>query len=209
MVYVPIPIGSLGWGAPVNAAFTSQDGRITAIERQGALTLGALGFLAMPYDPAMAAAGGVLTSGTVYMIRLDLAAPATISTATICLVNAGVTLTAGQSFVGLYTAAGTRVALSADQSASWVTNGEKNIAFTAPYAAAAGTYYLAMLCNGTTPIAPLRTVSSASVTDVINHGLTPATARWTTGPTAQTSLPASVTMSSRVTSMTAYWGGLS
>lgn len=34
MAYTPIPIGSLGWGAPVNAAFTSQDARITALETE-------------------------------------------------------------------------------------------------------------------------------------------------------------------------------
>lgn len=209
MTFVPIPIGSLGWGAPVNTALTDQDARITALGAQGATTLKALGFLAQPYDPAMATAGTVLTSGTIYMIRLDLASAATISTGTLCVINAGVTLTAGQNLVGLYDAAGTRVAVSADQSAAWTSAGEKNVTFTAPYAAAAGTYYLAVLSVGTTPIGLLRTVSSASVVDVINHGLTTATARWTTGPTAQTTLPASVTMASRTMAMTAYWGGIS
>lgn len=209
MAYTPIVIGSLNWGTPVNNAFTSQDARISDIERQGALSVDAYGFLAMTYDPASAPAGSALTSGTVHMSRVDLPAPATISTITTTVVTAGGTLTAGQNFAGLYDASGTRVGVTADQSAAWTSIGEKNMALTVPYAAAIGTYYVAYLSNGTTPIAPLRGTSGAAVTNLINHGMTMATARWATGPTAQTTLPASITMSSRVLGTVAYFAAIS
>lgn len=208
MTYVPIPIGSLGWGAPVNAALASQDARITGIESAGGAGTAANDFIAMPYDLTSATAATPLTSGTIYHIRVDLTAPATITSIVIPLFGAAVGAVAGQNFVGLYDAAGTRVALSADQSVSWATNGAKDVPLTAPYAAAAGTYYITILCNAATPIGILRSVTTGAVLSVLNHGLTAATARWSTGPTAQTSLPASITMASRTPLNIAYWAGL-
>lgn len=209
MTYVPIVIGSLAWGTPVNNAFTSQDARITDLERQGGATVDAMGFAALTFDPALAQGSIALTSGTVFMMRLDLTAPATISTITVASSTAGSGLTAGQNFAGLYNLAGTQLAVTADQSVAWTTTGEKNMALTAPYAAAAGTYYVALLSNGTTPVAFIRGASGAPLAAVINHGLTAATARWTTGPTAQTTLPASITMASRTLSGNAYFAALS
>lgn len=209
MTFTNIVIGSLAWGGPVNAAFTSQDARISDIERQGAATVDAYGFAAMTYDPASAPAGSALTAGTVHMSRVDLPAPATISTITTAVVTAGGTLTAGQNFAGLYDSTGARVGVTADQTTAWGTIGEKNMALTAPYAAAAGTYYVAYLSNGTTPIAPLRGTSGAAISNLINHGMSVSVARWTTGPTAQTTLPVSITMSARVLGTVAYFAAIS
>lgn len=209
MAFTPIVVGSLAWGGPVNAAFASQDARITDIERQGASTLDAMGFLAMTFDPALTQGSISLTSGTVSMARIDLPAAATVNTITVGSTTAGSGLVAGQSFAGLYDSAGTRVAVSADQSASWASTGEKNVALTAPYAAAAGTYYVGLLCNGTTPISFVRGSTGAPIASLVNHGLTAATARWATGPTSQTTLPASITMASRTLSPTAYFVALS
>lgn len=209
MAFTPIVIGSLAWGTPVNNALTSQDNRITTLENRGGSSTASLGFIATPYDPAQGAASSALTSGTVYMMRMDLAAPATLTTSTITLITAGATLTAAQNFVGLYDSTGARVALTADQSAAWTTTGEKNAAFTSPYAAAAGTYYLALLSNGTTPIGPMRTNPSPTSAAAINHGLSNATGRWATGPTAQTTLPASITMASRTLTHLTFWFGVS
>lgn len=206
MAYTPIVIGSLAWGTPVNNAFTSQDARITDLEVTTSSTAHPL--LAMMYDPAMAGNSTALVSGTVYMFRMDFTGPVTISSAAISLVTAGSGLTAGQNLAGLYTAAGTQVAVSADQSAAWTVAGEHTAAFTVPYAAAAGTYYLAILSNGTTPISPVRTAFTGTSAARINRGLTATNARWTTGPAAQTSLPASITMASRTFSDFPFWVGL-
>lgn len=209
MTFTPIPIGSLGWGAPVNDALASQDARITDIEQAGGAGSNINGFIAMPYDLTSAGAASILGAGTITHIRVDLLVPATISTITIAVFNAGVGLTAGQNFAGLYDASGTRVAQTADQSASWASSGEKNMALTAPYAAAAGPYYVTLLSNGTTPIGVLRSVSTGLTNGVLNHGLTAATARWATGPVGQTTLPASIVMASRTPLNISYWAGLS
>lgn len=209
MAFTPIVIGSLAWGTPVNAALASQDARISDIERQGATTLDAYGFLAMNYDPALAPTGTALVSGTIQMCRLDLPAPATISTITTAAVAAGSGLTAGQNFAGIYDAAGNRVAVTADQSAAWATSGEKNMALAVPYAAAAGTYHVAYLSNGTTPPGFLRGTSGVPVSALINHNMSLATARWALGPAAQTSLPTTITMASRTLGTIAYFAAVS
>ncbi len=208
MAYTPIVIGSLAWGTPVNNAFTSQDARITEIEQSGGAGASPLGFLSTNLEPALCTSSTILVSGTVYMQRLDLVSPATISNGILNVFVAGITLTAGQNWIGLYDAAGTRVALTADQTTAFGSVGLKDIAFTAPYVAAAGAYYLAVLSNGTTPPQLLRGVASGAVTGTINRGLTASNARWTTGPTAQTTLPASITMASRTTSGIAHWSAI-
>lgn len=209
MAFTPIVVGSLAWGGPVNAAFTSQDARITELENQGALSAAPMTFTAMNMLPEFATATTPLVSGTVYMMRIDIAAPLTFNTITTATI-AGATVTAGQNFAGLYNSAGTLVAVTADQTTPWTAGGgEKNMALTAPYAAAAGTYYVAYLSNGATPLTPVRAVANSNVNVFINHGLTVSNARWTTGPTAQTTLPASITMASRTLSGTAYFAALS
>lgn len=210
MAFTPIVIGSLAWGTPVNNAFTSQDLRISDIEAQGSLSLGATTLTAMNMDPAIGAGFTALTSGTVFMQRLDVPYSLLISSIHQAAGGTpGAGLVAGQNFAGLYTAAGTRIGVTADQSVAWTTTGEKNMALVAPVLITAGTYHVALLSNGTTPPSFLRIAVSASVADIVNHGLTPATARWTTGPTAQTTLPASITMASRVNSGTTYFAGVS
>lgn len=207
MAFTPIPIGSLAWGTPVNNALASQDARIAAIEAQGGATLDAQGILAAPFDPATAASGTAFTSGTVYMTRVDIVNAVTLSGLIFTISTAGAGLTAGQNLAGLYDAAGTRVAVSADQSAAWTTQGMVTPAFTAPYAAAPGAYFLALLSVGATPISLLRAASSGAASGVLSYGLGAGGARFATGPTAQTSLPASVTMASRTATGTAFWVG--
>lgn len=207
MAFTPIPIGSLAWGAPVNAALAGQDARIAAIEAQGGATLHAQGIVAAPYDPATAGTGTGLTSGTVYMVRVDLVNPVTLTGLIFTIATAGAGLTAGQNLVGVYNAAGTRVAVSADQSAAWTSTGVATPMLTAPYAAAPGAYYLALLSVGTTPINVLRSAASAPASGVLSYGVGAAGARFAAGPTGQTSLPASVTMGTRLPLGTSYWVG--
>lgn len=206
-MFTPIPLESLAWGTPVNNALASQDSRIAAIEAQGGATLLAQGIKVAPFDPVAAASGTTFTSGTVYMTRVDIVNPLTLAGLIFTVSTAGAGLTAGQNLAGLYNSAGTRVAVSADQTAAWGTQGMAMPMFTAPYAAAPGAYYLALLSVGTTPISLLRASSSGAAAGVLNHGLGAAGARFATGPTGQTTLPASVTMGSRVPAGTAFWVG--
>ena len=208
MAYTPIAIGSLNWGAPVNAAFTSQDTRISAVEASTA-TPAEQSMNTWTYDPVIASSGTLLVSGTVYMAKLRVTAPFTTDTAHY-RVAAGTGLTAGQNFVGLYDAAGTRVAVSADLSTDWASTGTKATPWAATAALSIGYYYMAWLSNGTTPVTITRGGSIS--TAILNIHLTNATLRWSTGGTGLTgltALPASITMANRTSGLVSVWSALS
>lgn len=207
MAYTPIPIGSLAWGASVNAAFTSQDSRISALESAGDAPA-TQGLKAAPFDVALSNGSVAIASGTVHMVEVVITEPTTLNSAVAVVFTAGSGLTSAQNFAALYNAAGTRIAVTADQTTAWGTAGVKTMAFTAPVAVAAGRYYVALLSNGTTPPAFLRGLSAGAIPQALNIGRTAADGRWTTGPTAQTTLPASVTMASRTLAGAALWAGV-
>lgn len=164
------------------------------------------GFIAWTSDPAGTGSAGP-ASGGVRLGRIILRRAATISTVWVSVITAGASLTSGQSFVGLYSASGTRLAVSADQSTSWTSGGVKQISLTASYAAPPGTYYVALLTNGTTP--PAFAASGPSANSPANANLTVSTGRALSGPSGQTSLPASITMSSNSFNATSYWFAVS
>lgn len=161
------------------------------------------GLLAWSGSPENVESTGQPSSGSIRMIKIILRRPATITNIMIGISTAGASLTASQCFVGLYTSAGTRVGLSADQSTNWTTNGTKSIALTTPYSAAAGSYYVAILANGTT-IPNFYANNSPSIA-VNNINLAAGAGRYLNGPSSQTSLPSSITMGSTSTAATSYW----
>lgn len=204
MTFTDIVIGSLSWGNPVNDAFSSQDARITALESSGGTAMD-FGLKSWSFDPATAAAGVTPTSGTVVMAKLYFPA-GTVSAVGVSINAAGVGLTAGQNFMGVYNQAGTRLGVTADQTVSWATGGYKQIPLVAPIVIAApGFYYVAFLSNGATPASITRGSNNTSSTTVVNLNLTAAEARFANGPAAQTTLPASITMASRTPTSQAYW----
>jgi hypothetical protein len=167
------------------------------------------GWLAWNYDPVYCSNASNLTTQTVAVAKIILPAAITVTNIAIYAVNAGATLTAGQSLVGFYDSGGTQRAVSADQSASWTSGGLKTVAMTTPYAAAAGTYYVALLCNGTTPMGPARTNSSGAI--IANAGLSAANFRFGIAATGQTVMPASFTPASMTAGVGAvgYWCAIS
>jgi len=168
------------------------------------------GLLAAPFDPAACgSAGSAPTGGVVYVIAVPLRSATTITNIHAVIGVAGSGLTSGQCFFGLYNASGTRLAVTADQATPWATAGNIKAALTAPYVASAGTYYVAILANGTTrPQFAVGSTLGATFTPG-NVNLTAATARFGRGPGSQTSLPASITMSSLTLDANNYWVGIS
>jgi len=232
MTYTPIPRGSTDWDVPVNAAFTDQDTRITNnaaaissntnsissqdfriqnIEGLGSELSNLYGYAAVSFDPVFALNSLAMPLGQIQMIRVDLIRAATISTITQCVVGTGVTLTAGQNFAGIYDAAGTRLAQTADQTTAWGTTGTKDMALTAPVVLPAGTYYVAYLVNAATSPTFLRIVNASALSGFVNHNFTVSNGRFTTvGATGSaTSLPASIDLSTRAFSITSWWAGIS
>lgn len=168
------------------------------------------GLLAAPFDPASCSANGSQpASGRLYLIAIPVRSSITISKVTVVIGVAGSGLTSGQCFLGLYSSTGTLLASTADQSTAFTSTGNISATLTTPYAAAAGTYYIGLLVNGTTsPYFACGTTFGANFTPG-NANRTPTTARFGRGPSSQTSLPASVTMSSVVLDSNAYWAGVS
>lgn len=163
------------------------------------------GMVAWNFDLASVIATGALVSGTIYMLRVKLPTATTIVSIRTVVATAGATLTANQNLAGLYSTAGTRLGVTADLSTTWNTSGAKTSALTTPYVAAAGIYYVALLSVGSTP----PTMGRASATNAGTNGyLTAANYRFATAGTGQTSLPASITMSSMASSGNSYWAGL-
>lgn len=166
------------------------------------------GLAAWTHDPAtLRSASNATTSGTVYLCKVKIANRSTVvSNVIVGIEAAGSGLTSGQCFVGLYNSSGTRLAVSADQAANWTTTGLKTIALTAPQTLAVGSYYIAILAVGTTP--PQFAMGAGGATTV-SAGLATGASRFLTGPTAQTSLPSSITLSSQTVTSGARWAALS
>ena len=199
--FSPIPIGSLLWGAPLNAAIVNHDVTFnTAVPQDHAL-------ISWNFQVGIVVGSTGPTSGTVLMQKVWLRQPATITNVCIGIGSAGVGLTAGQNFAGFYDSGGNRLGVTADQSANWATAGFKQMALTAPVAAAAGAYYVAVLSNaGTTPTLARGGVITSSFP---NANLTAVDGAFTTGPAAQTTLPVSITMASRTLTANSTWSGVS
>lgn len=192
--------GQSAWHTPLDAALEDlQDAGLIANDA---------GFLSWNY-PAyqIIGASSAITSGTVVMAKLPrFTQSKTVASVHFHVAAAAVTPTAGQCFAGLYNAAGTRMGVSADIGSSLTSTGLKAITLSAAAVCPVGDYWVAVLQNAATP-ATLGVCSSQGVADVMNAGLSAATAFFTDGPTAQTSLPASVTMASRTVSARAVWAG--
>lgn len=172
------------------------------VERNAAA---ANGLLAWSFDPAAAVNNSVLTAGVLYLTKVVLAAPATITNLLAFVVTQGNSLTSGQNFAALFDSSGTQRGITADQTTAWGSNGAKTMALTSPYAAAAGSYWVALLANGSTAPAFARSAGTA----VGNIGLAAASYRFGTSGTGQTAVPASVTMGSMGSSAVALWVGVS
>lgn len=199
---MPIPIGTDPWGTLLNDSMFE-------IHRMLDTNMADHGAIAWTFDPASNSGSTGLTSGVPFMSKVWVREPVTLSTVGISITTGGSTLTAGQNFAGIYNAAGTRIAVSADQTAAFAGTGYLAIAMTAPVAVTPGAYYLTLLSNGTTPPTLARGAVAGSGASTINFGLTTATARYATGPAAQTTLPVSITMASRTQSATSMWSVVS
>lgn len=203
----PIPIGSLNWGGPLNTQVQELDQRL--MEAEADPVPADQNLIAWSMDPFNNSVAQVLTSGLLEMVRVHIPEDTTVTNIILGITTAGSGLTAGQNFAGLYDSAGTRLGVSADQTAAWGTSGVKTTALTAPVAVSAGFYDVAFVSNGTTPPQMPRGSSLGIGADLVNVGLTAATARLTTAGAAVTALPASVVMASRTLAARSWWVALS
>lgn len=176
-----------------------------AAAASGAVSPAVQGLIAWNFDSEAASGTFAHASGTLYLHKIYVPVAATITNILLAVTTAGATLTAGQNLVGLYDSGGNRVAVSVDQAAAWVTTGSKVCALTAPYAAAAGTYYVGVLSVGTTPIT---VAASPGFRAAYEAGVSGASLRHGANATGQSAMPATVTLSANASTADSMWLGL-
>lgn len=176
------------------------------------------GLLGWTYDPDMAghvtaqSSGGV--AGRITLTRVILRKQITWSNIWIGLagVDAGASLS--NCYLGVYDAAGTLKGTTADISSSLMSGATaKALALATPFTAAAGTYFIAMLLNGTWTTNSL-TFKASGAGISVNANLVAPNLRYSNMLTAQTSLPSSLTLASQSTSIintgwASQWYGIS
>jgi len=166
-----------------------------------------IGLIAWAYDPTAAGGGSnSQTSGTVTAVRV-LVPATTITNIVLGINSAGVSLTSGQNFAGLYNAAGTTLlSATADQATAWQSGFTTIVApLTTPQAVSAGYVWVAWYVNNTAGSNPKWQWCGSA--NFLNLGQTGVNARFCTGGTGRTtSLPASLAFSATADG---YWCGLS
>lgn len=142
------------------------------------------GLLAWTFDAASTVAGTAPTGGVLQLARVHLPSPKTVTNVILNVVSAGVALTSGQCFAGLWTSAGAKVDVTADQSGSWNSGGNKIMALSGgAYAAAAGDYYVGWWSNAGTSNP---TFARQGTSTLVNIGLSAPNFRFATADTGLT-----------------------
>lgn len=163
------------------------------------------GLLAWTYDPNMAghvtaqSSGGV--AGRITLVKIPIREQVTWSSIWFGLsgVDAGASL--ANCYLGVYDSAGSLKGTTADISSSLMSGATaKSVALTSSFTAAPGSYFIAMLLNGTWSTNSLTFKASGAGVSV-NAGLTAPNLRYSNILTSQTSLPSSLTLSSQATNI--------
>ena len=165
--------------------------------------------IAANMDPANASGAPAPAAGTIFYYAIWVPQATTISNVLCQVTTAGVTIT--NCYMGLYSTAGTQLAVTANLSTTLNSTGTKIIPFTSSVAVSAGLYYIGYLV-GTAATAPA--YSGAGSTPVMNVGATYTAnaltggARAMTGAASTTALPSPMT-GTPTAANNAPWFGLS
>lgn len=150
------------------------------------------GLFGWTYDPSIPGSSAILTGGTIYLVKIKVIATTTITKIYWYCSGAGNTPTSTQNNVGIYSSTGTRLAtVNVDTDISSTGLKIDTISSTSispPF------IWVAFVFNATTVPGPVRCANTFAT--LINVGLSAANTRYATGPTAQTSLPSTITPSS-------------
>lgn len=165
--------------------------------------------VAWSFDPAAASSSTVISSaGALHLVKVNLRYSSTITNVLYEVNTAGATLSS--AFVGVYSSAGSLLATSASQTANFTATGFYTAAMTVPITnAAAGTYWVAFVCTGTTGPGLARSNNLVSAGAMLNAGLTAANYRFAVNGTGNATLPASITPASNTQDVAGYWAALS
>lgn len=165
------------------------------------------GIIAWDFDPVYIQAGVAAANGTVYLMRIKLRYAATITNLLMSVTAAGITPVASQSFLGLINSAGTLVAVTADAGTALTALGLLTVPLTAPYAAAAGDYWVALVSNAATP-PQLARACTLGLAGTFTLGSTAATRRFATNGAGATAL-ANISPASNSAAGLTFWAAVS
>lgn len=169
------------------------------------VSLTAQGLKAQTFDRLVANVNtGKPDFATVYLMGIAIRAGSVIANMHIGVTQSGAGSSA--SFLGLYDKTGALLTISANQGAAWDSQGLKTVAVTTYTAAATDYYYAGLVTTATSTTASILRAGGAGgqqIVTAIGTGVRP----FATGGTAQTTLPATVTLSS--TSPLGFWVGVS
>lgn len=149
------------------------------------------GIAAWCYDPALAVNSTQLTAGTLYLVRLDIAAAVNATKIYWWVANTGSSAAAGQNLVGLYQSDGTLLA-SANVDSAFSTATLKTTTIPGTALSAGSFCWVALLFNASVTPTLTRASGWTGVDMAANLGLTAATYRFARNGTGRTSLPSSI-----------------
>jgi hypothetical protein len=204
--------GQSNWDVPLNAALNDLQDQININPASDADWRPVdQGYVTWSMDPAFASNVSALTAGVMTLIKVPIRAKTgttvLVSNIELGINSGGVTLTAGQNFAALYNSAGTRLALTADQSAVWTSAGHKTMALTVAQNLTSGYYWIAVLANGATTPQILRATNATAAS--ANSKTTAATTRFGSFGAGLTATPASFTPASITPVLMGWFAGLS
>lgn len=165
------------------------------------------GLIAWTFDALLSQGNNIIpAAGTLQLVKIYVPTTALITNIITQVTVAGVTLTSGQCFAGIYQglATGSLLGTTADLSTIWQSTGHKIMALSpSPITLSAGNYYIGLFANGTT----LPKFQGPALNNEVNWGMTPA--QFASGQgSLTTSLPANI--ASFVPQATpCWWFGLS
>lgn len=198
-------------GVASGVAALDADGDIVNVDGDKALTTADLvriganprpadyGWLTWSQAPTtVATTSATLTSGALYLTRVPVRATMTLSTAWLISPTIGTPPTTVE--LSIFTADGTRRALSANAAASFSTTGVKSVSLASPYTVPTeGWVWAGILVVG----GSVNLVRASSVSlHILNPGLTAATAMFATAGTGLTGTPSSITPASNTLAST-------
>jgi hypothetical protein len=160
-------------------------------------TPAAHGIAAWCYDPALAVNSTQLTAGTLYLVRVNIAAAVNVTKLYWWVGNQGSSPVSGQNEVGLYDSNGTLLA-AANVDAAISTAGLKTTTIASQALAAGAFYWVGLVFNASVPPTLTRGSGWTGVGAAANLGLTAATSRFATNGASRTALPASITPGANV-----------
>ena len=162
------------------------------------------------FDPAVAVSNTGTASGVLSLIAVPVREARTVTNLIVGVATAGVGLTVGQNWAGLYSPSGALAGQSADQTTAWGSTGVKTIALAVPAAVTPGWWWVGLLTNAATSSPAFARSGAGAVSGISSVALPATSARFGSYSTGLTTLPAQLTLASiTIATNGTFWAGLS